>query len=120
MKSVAWGKLYNKYKDKSFDAIELENEVCRLMQDDEVTKKSGIYHFLISGEEKHLSLRAFTPNQKREVYERQKGICPICKKHFEFEEMEADHIIPWSKGGKTVIENCQMLCQADNNAKSNK
>lgn len=37
--------------------------------DDDVTKKSGIYSYLITGEEKHLNIRSFTENQKREAYE---------------------------------------------------
>ena len=49
--------------------------------------------------------------QKRKAYERQKGICPNCKKHFEIEEMEAHHSKPWHDGGKTISENCQMLCK---------
>ena len=71
-------------------------------------------------EEKYLNIRSFTDNQKREAYERQKGICPKCKKHFEIEEMEADHITPWHEGGKTIVENCQMLCRQDNRIKSGK
>jgi len=67
-----------------------------------------------------LSIRAFTDKQKREAYERQKGICPKCKKNFEIEEMEADHITPWHDGGKTTSENCQMLCKQDNRIKSGK
>jgi len=55
---------------------------------------------------------------KREAYERQKGICVKCKKRFEIEEMEADHITPWHEGGKTISENCQMLCKQDNRTKS--
>jgi len=34
--------------------------------------------------------------------------------------MEADHITPWSKGGKTDTDNCQMLCAEDNRAKGNR
>lgn len=34
--------------------------------------------------------------------------------------MEADHIIPWHKGGKTEKENCQMLCMKCNRTKSGK
>lgn len=34
--------------------------------------------------------------------------------------MEADHIKPWSKGGHTTAENCQMLCKQDNRLKSGK
>ena len=64
--------------------------------------------------------RAFTNNQKREAYERQKGICPKCNTHFEMEEMEGDHITPWSQGGKTNAENCNMLCKTCNRKKSDK
>ena len=43
--------------------------------------------------------------------------CPVCKKHFEIEEMQADHIKPWSNGGAAALANCQMLCMAHNRAK---
>ena len=75
--------------------------------------------YLLDGNEKHLSIRAFSPKMARTAYERQKGICPKCGKHFEIEEMQADHITPWSKGGKTIPENCQMLCADCNRRKSN-
>ena len=58
--------------------------------------------------------------QKRVAYGRQKGICVHCGKHFEFEEMEADHITPWKEGGTTVAENCQMLCRNCNRIKGGK
>ena len=57
---------------------------------------------------------------KREAYEKQNGICPVCKKEFEISEMEADHIDPWYEGGETTPENCQMLCKEDNRRKSGK
>lgn len=120
MKGVDWGILYNTYKDKEYNSNYLENEVDRLMQDRDVTKKSGIYSYLITGEEKHLNLRAFDDNDKRETYEKQKGICPNCNNHFEISEMEADHITPWHAGGKTIIDNCQMLCKDCNRRKSGK
>ncbi|MCF0210255.1 MAG: DUF262 domain-containing protein [Bacteroidales bacterium] len=120
MKNVEWGLLYNKFKDHKLDATALEKEIKLLMEDDEVENKKGIYYYVLDRAEKHLNLRAFSKSMARSVYEKQKGICPICKKHFEFEEMEADHIIPWSKGGKTTIDNCQMLCKKDNIEKSNK
>lgn len=71
----------------------------------------GIYALRGDGDEHHLQLRAFDGNTRREVYERQKGVCAICGKRFAFEEMEADHITPWAEGGRTVAENCQMLCR---------
>jgi hypothetical protein len=120
MKGVDWGGLYNKFKDEKLDPAKLEKEVARLMQDDDVTNKKGVYTFVLTQDEKYLNIRAFTDNMKREAYERQNGICPICKKHFELNEMEADHIDPWHSGGKTNAENCQMLCKQDNRRKSGK
>jgi len=118
MKDVAWGKLYNENKDRKFDSKKLEKEIAKLMEDEDVTNKKGIYSYILTGEEKHLNIRAFSPKQKREGYERQKGICPVCKEHFEIEEMQADHITPWHEGGKTSADNCQMLCKDDNRRKS--
>ena len=125
MASVNWGELYNQYKSKKLDAKKFEAEVSRLMQDDDVTKKPGIYPYVLTKQERHLSIRAFNDKMRREAYERQKGICPHCKgenkkKKWEIEEMEADHITPWHEGGKTVAENCQMLCKDDNRRKSGK
>jgi HNH endonuclease/Protein of unknown function DUF262 len=118
MKAVQWGWLYNQFKDRELDPAALEVEVARLMADEDVTKKRGIYVYVLNGEERHLSIRAFTPNMKTEAYERQGGICPVCKKHFLLAEMEADHITPWSKDGRTIASNCQMLCKDDNRRKS--
>ena len=120
MKGINYGFLYNNYKDQQFDAKKLEEEITTLMQDEDVTKKSGIYEYVLTGKERHLNIRAFTDNQKREAYERQKGICPVCTEHYELTGMEADHITPWHLGGKTSAENCQMLCKEDNRRKSGK
>ena len=120
MNSVQWGELYNKFKDKKLDDSKIEVEIKELMMDEDVTKKSGIYPYVLTRNEKFLNIRAFTDKQKREAYERQKGKCLKCKKHFEIEEMEADHIKPWHEGGKTISKNCQMLCKDDNRRKSGK
>jgi len=120
MAHVNWGELYNQFKDNQFDPDKLESEIAKLMQDEDVTHKSGIYPYVLTRQEKYLSIREFTPNMKREAYERQKGICVWCKKYFEIDEMEADHITPWHEGGKTVAENCQMLCKECNRKKSGK
>jgi len=120
MKGVDFGTLYNEFGDKEFDQKKIENEIVKLMLDEDVTRKSGIYPYVITRNEKYLSIRSFTDKMKREAYERQKGICPKCKEHFEIEEMEADHITPWHEGGKTTAENCQMLCKHDNRVKSGK
>ena len=118
MKGIDWGILYNEYKDQSYNSDKLEERVVSLMTDDDVTSKKGIYSYLITGQEKYLNIRAFTDNQKREAYEKQNGICQNCKKHFEIEEMEGDHITPWHDGGKTSTENLQMLCRECNRRKS--
>ncbi len=120
MKGVDFGTLYNSYKDAKFDAKTLEKEISTLMQDEDVTKKSGIYEYVITRNEKYLSIRAFTDKQKREAFERQAGVCVKCNVTFELSEMEADHIKPWHQGGKTTTENCQMLCKHDNRIKSSK
>lgn len=120
MKGVVFGPLYNQFKDKPQDSKKLEKEIAKLMQDDDVTKKSGIYEYVLTHDEKYLNIRSFTLNQKREAYERQNGICAKCGEHFNIEEMESDHIKPWREGGKTISENCQMLCKQDNRSKSGK
>lgn len=120
MASVEWGKLYNEFKDEKLDVGKLEEEIKTLMQDEDVTKKSGVYSYVLTRKEKHLSIRAFTDKMKRETYERQRGMCPVCKKHYDISEMEADHVTPWHEGGKTIADNCQMLCKEDNRRKSGK
>jgi hypothetical protein len=122
MKNVDWGVLYNQFKDAELDPEKLEAEIQELMQDEDVTKKSGIYPYVLTHKESYLSIRAFTDKMKREAYERQEGICAarnaICgNAHFEITEMEADHITPWVEGGPTTAENCQMLCKEDNRRK---
>jgi hypothetical protein len=118
MKGVDWGVLYNVHQDKTIDPAALEKEISRLMKDDDVTNKKGIYAFVLDGRERHLNIRAFSENMKREAYERQNGVCVNCKESFEFEEMEGDHIDPWHSGGKTNAANCQMLCKECNRRKS--
>ncbi|MBR1889721.1 MAG: DUF262 domain-containing protein [Alloprevotella sp.] len=120
MRGLPWGEYYNEFSDKKFDAEQNDLRVAELMQDEEVTRPSGIYAYLLTGNERYLSLRTFDRRDRRILYERQQGICPYCKKHFEIGDMAADHITPWSKGGKTVLENGQMLCTECNLKKSDK
>ena len=118
MKGINWGFLYNSFKDQKLNHKKIENEISNLMQDEDVTNKKGIYEYVLTRNERHLNIRAFSDNQKREAYERQKGICPVCTEHYEIEGMEGDHITPWHEGGKTSADNCQMLCKDDNRRKS--
>ena len=85
--------------------------------DSDVQKKSGIWEYVLDGDERHLGIRAFDDNTRLEAYERQHGICPLCGAHFELAQMEADHITPWRDGGRTVPANCQMLCKECNRRK---
>lgn len=117
MKGVDWGVLYNQFKDALYDTAELETEIKALMVDDDVTSKKGIYPYVLTRQEKFLSIRGFTEQMKRSAYERQNGICPQCQTHYEIGGMEADHITPWSKGGKTSAANCQLLCLEHNRRK---
>jgi len=118
MKGLPFGVLYNEFKDAQYDPNKIEEAIKNLMRDEDVDKKSGIYPYILTGNEKYLNIRSFSDNQKRETYERQQGVCIRCGGQFEIEDMEADHITPWSKGGKTSVENCQMLCLQCNRTKS--
>lgn len=111
MKGVPWGLLYNAHKEKNLDPENLQKQMKELLADSEVQKKSGIYEFLLTGQEKYLNLRTFSPEDKATAYHRQDGKCAICGKSFGIGNMHADHIKPWSDGGKTTIDNCQMLCR---------
>lgn len=126
--SQDWGLLYNKYHDKKYNSNILESDIQKLLMDDDVTKNAGIIPYVLSDrtkhDEKYLSIRAFSEAQKRRAYERQGHKCPFCMKagnnaEYEYKEMQGDHIIPWSQGGRTVDDNLQMLCQKCNNDKSN-
>lgn len=120
MKGIDWGILYNEYKDNEYDPEAMEKEIQKLFANDDITRNKGVYQYLITGDEKYVSMRAFPVSDKRIMYEAQKHKCAICGKTFEFEEMHGDHIKPWSKGGKTTLENGQMLCTKCNIAKGSK
>ena len=126
MKGLDWGKFYNEHKDDTLNAVKLEERIVELIDDDDddddVGNRKGIYEYLLTGDERTLSLRVFDDKTKIKQYEKQKGICPKCTatKHYEIDEMEADHIVAWSNGGKTIPENCQMLCMMHNRTKSGK
>ena len=123
MKGVDWGSLYEKFKDDDFDKAKqnaLEAEVSKLMKDEYIKAKGGIYPFVLTRDDRYLNLRSFSDNIRTEVHEDQKGKCIKCEKKFDIEGMEADHVTPYSKGGQTTKDNCQMLCKDCNRRKSNK
>lgn len=125
MNGLDWCHLYNVYHANKYNSSEMKSEVKRLHTDEEIQKYSGIYEYLLCREDdpfagKLLNLRTFDNREKNIAYDRQNGVCPICHKYFIFENMEGDHIKPWSKGGQTSADNCQMLCKGCNIKKSDK
>ena len=120
MRGVDWGTLYRDHHDTVLDRQAVEDETLRLIDDDEVQRQSGIYAYILTRDERHLQLRAFKPPMKRRAYERQGGHCAVCNHHFPLAKMEADHITPWTEGGKTVQDNCQALCRDCNRRKGAK
>ncbi|MCL2548327.1 MAG: DUF262 domain-containing protein [Symbiobacteriaceae bacterium] len=119
MRNLPWHTLYQEHGKRLLDTAALETKVQSLMQDEDVTNKKGIYAYVLGGDERSLNIRRFSDGQKREAYERQSGVCSLCGDFCDFGVMEADHITPWSKGGRTVPDNCQLLCRDCNRRKGN-
>jgi len=138
MRGLEWGRLYETYHHKSYDPGRLDAEVRRLMGDAAVQSRKGIYEYLLGGEghPELLSIRLFDDNTKKLGFERQtakaksEGIsnCPLCalgdntnrSRIYQQNEMDADHVTAWSKGGATHLDNCEMLCITHNRAKGNR
>lgn len=138
MKGLDWGDLYEKYHLNSYDPTKIHNKLQELLKDEYIGNIKGIYEYLLGGclDTKLLNIRVFDEKTKQIVYKRQtedainKGNsnCPLCaigndnnkSRIWKLNEMDADHVTAWSKGGETDIENCQMLCKMHNRAKGNK
>jgi len=120
MKGLDWALLYDKYGSETLDTATLAQRISALMRDSEIQKPSGIIPFVLTGDEHYLDLRAFPEDIKLAAWERQNHICPLCGREFDYEFMEGDHITPWREGGRTVVENCQMLCRECNRRKGAK
>ena len=138
MCGLEWGRLYETYVKKSYDPQKISQRVHELYADFYVKNKKGIYEYLLGGEtdKKLLDVRIFDEPTKKSVYAKQtaaaekKGVsnCPLCAlensgnktKIWKLDEMDADHVSAWSKGGATDSANCQMLCKTHNRAKGNR
>ena len=138
MKGLEWGRLYETYHKQPYDPLKVDERVAELLDDPQVENKSGVFEYVLGGEQdtKLLNVRVFDEKIKRQVYKLQtddaelKGIsnCPYCAigheasktRIWKLSEMDADHVSAWSKGGATTIENCQMLCKTHNRAKGNR
>lgn len=137
MCGLDWGRLHSTYHARKYDPLELEREIARLYSDEAVTNPRGIFEYVLGGgtEPKLLQLRLFETKTKQLAYARQtkdaeargRSNCPMCAllenknsaRIWKFNEMEADHVSAWSRGGETSLENCQMLCRAHNRSKGN-
>lgn len=119
MKGRDWGRLYNTFGSQDFDPAALGARIAELFLDDDVTSKGGIFEYVLGGDEKHLSLRSFSPAQKLAGLVAADYRCARCGAEVTAENSEADHIDPWSAGGKTTADNLQILCKPCNRRKSN-
>lgn len=117
MKGLDWACFYDEYHEKALDIRAIEIQISELMGDDEIQKPQGIIPYVLTGSERYLDLRVFSDKIKLAVWEKQNHKCAICGKELDYEFMEGDHIIPWCDGGRTTIENCQMLCRNCNRTK---
>ena len=120
MKGINWAKFYDEFHEQALDINDIEKRIADLIGDDEIQKQLGIIPYVLTGDEHYLDLRSFPEKIKIAVWERQQHKCAICGKEFDIESMEGDHITPWRDKGRTVIENCQMLCRECNRRKGGK
>jgi len=138
MKGLEWGRLYEQYHGNSYNPKKMSKDVKTLLADDYVKSQKGIFEFLLGGsvDTKLLEVRVFDTPVKRTTYEKQtqeaerngKSNCPHCaighsankSRIYKFNEMDADHVAAWSKGGKSSAKNCEMLCITHNRAKGNR
>lgn len=117
MKGLDWAYFFDKYGKETLDTVALGKRISTLMRDSEIKRQQGIIPYVLTGDEHYLDLRAFPEDIKLVVWERQNHICSLCGKEYDFEFMEGDHITPWRDGGRTVEDNCQMLCRECNRRK---
>ena len=138
MRGLDWGELYEKYHTQSYDPQEVSAKVRALLEDAYVHEKKGIWEYVLDGCQRPelLNVRVFDEPTKKSVYYKQtqeatdKGVsnCPFCAvgsnsnkiRIWKLNEMDADHVTAWSKGGATDINNCEMLCKTHNRAKGNR
>jgi len=138
MRGLEWGRLYEQYHKKAYDPAKVSAEIKKLYDDPYVKNRKGVFEYILGGsvDTKLLDVRVFDDAAKKSVYAVQtkaakakgKSNCPLCalghdankSKLWKLEEMDADHVAAWSKGGKTSVKNCQMLCKTHNRAKGNR
>lgn len=135
---LEWGRMYRQYHTNAYSKSAVADRVDELLADTQVTNPRGIFEYILGGEQDTtlLNIRVFDDRTKKAVYDKQKkdaiakGVsnCPMCaagsdnnsKRIYKLNEMDADHVTAWSKGGETSASNCQMLCKTHNRIKGNK
>ena len=138
MCGLEWGRLYEEYHKKTYNTKKISGDVQKLYGDPYVKNRKGVFEYVLGGmvDKKLLDVRVFDEATKKAIYLKQtkeaesKGIsnCSHCSighdsnksKIWKLNEMEADHVSAWSKGGATNIKNCEMLCKTHNRAKGNR
>lgn len=138
MQGLNWGDLYERFHNTAYNHNEVSAKVAELFKDDFVSDHKGIFEYVLGGckNTKLLNVRLFDKPTMRKVYEQQTAKakeentsnCPYCaighdanrQRIWKLDEMDADHVTAWSKGGSTDINNCQMLCKTHNRAKGNR
>lgn len=138
MQGLEWGRLYEQYHSTSYNTAKIDTRLNELLSDPFVNNRKGAYEFLLSGETEPslLAVRLFDDKTRALAYKQQTdkakadGIsnCPLCaiggnankNRIYKQNEMDADHVTAWSKGGSTNLKNCEMLCVTHNRAKGNR
>jgi 5-methylcytosine-specific restriction endonuclease McrA len=138
MRGLEWGRLYEEYHNQAYNHTKVSAEVKKLYADPYVKNRRGVFEYILGGstDTKLLDVRVFDEAIKKVIYAKQtatakrtkKSNCPLCavghdankSKIWDYNEMDADHVTAWSKGGKTVAKNCQMLCKTHNRSKGNR
>jgi hypothetical protein len=140
MLGLDWGKLYDKYNGQPYNPAQVSSQVKDLLQGAlsiHVQDRRGVFEYVLGGcmNTRLLNVRVFDDATKNSVYATQTAAakaknesnCPHCaigqhspQKIYSLNEMEADHVSAWSKGGATNASNCQMLCITHNRAKGNR
>ena len=106
---VDWNALHKVHGHEDLDLPNIQSRCEKLFADPDVTNAAGVYAYVLDGDERHLNIRAFDKRQRQMAYAKQKGRCAISGTKLPIEEMDADHKVPWSKGGKTIDDNCRMV-----------
>ncbi|HEX8946942.1 MAG TPA: DUF262 domain-containing protein [Candidatus Paceibacterota bacterium] len=138
MRGLEWGRLYEEYHKKAYHPAKVSAEVHELYADPYIKNRKGIFEYVLgdSIDTKLLEVRVFDEATKKTVYAAQTAAavkkhisnCPLCAvghdvnkdRIWKLDEMDADHVAAWSKGGETSAKNCQMLCKTHNRAKGNR